>query len=308
MKNPKVTVVGSANVDLVIRSERKPTTGETLIGETFDIFTGGKGFNQATAAARLGAGVTLIGRIGDDLFGEMLRNAMATEHIDSQFVKNDAEAGTGVANIVVEPDGDNSIIVVPRANMCLTPTDIDEAEIRIAEADVLLLQLETPIDASQRAVEIAKANDTIVILDPAPARPLPKSLLAQVDILTPNVSEAAVLAGQEVTTPEAGVTVAKALQSQMATDGFSAVVLTLGEQGVLLCAPMQTEHIPAVPVEAVDTTGAGDAFCGALATALANGDDLLDAITFANSAGAAAVTVLGATPSMPTRQRIEAIH
>ena len=308
MKNPKVTVVGSANVDLVIRSERKPTTGETLIGETFDIFTGGKGFNQATAAARLGAGVTLIGRIGDDLFGEMLRNAMATEHIDSQFVKNDAEAGTGVANIVVEPDGDNSIIVVPRANMRLTPTDIDEAEIRIAEADVLLLQLETPIDASQRAVEIAKANDTIVILDPAPARPLPKSLLARVDILTPNASESAVLAGQKVTTPEAGVTVAKALQAQIATDGFSAVVLTLGEQGVLLCAPMQTKHIPAVPVEAVDTTGAGDAFCGALATALANGDDLLDAITFANSAGAAAVTVLGATPSMPTRQKIEAIH
>lgn len=308
MKNPKVTVVGSANVDLVIRSERKPTTGETLIGETFDIFTGGKGFNQAAAAARLGAVVTLIGRIGDDLFGEMLRNAMATEHIDTQFVKNDAEAGTGVANIVVEPDGDNSIIVVPRANMCLTPTDIDEAGIRIAEADVLLLQLETPIDASQRAVEIAKANDTIVILDPAPARPLPKSLLARVDILTPNVSEAAVLAGQKVTTPEAGGTVAKALQAQIATDGFSAVVLTLGERGVLLCTPGQTEHIPAVPVEAVDTTGAGDAFCGALATALANGDGLLDAVTFANSAGAAAVTVLGATPSMPTRQKIEAIR
>ena len=308
MQNPKVTVVGSANVDLVIRAERKPTKGETLIGETFDIFTGGKGFNQATAAARLGAAVTLIGRIGQDLFGEMLRTAMATEHIDSQFVKSDAKGGTGVANIVVEPDGDNSIIVVPRANMRLTPTDIDAAETRIAEAKVLLLQLETPIDASQRAVEIAKANDTTVILDPAPARSLPESLLAQVDILTPNVSEAAVLADQRVTTPEAGITAAKALQTQIAPDGFSAVVLTLGERGVLLCTPTRTEHVPAVPVEAVDTTGAGDAFCGALATALANGDDLLDAVTFANRAGAAAATVLGATPSMPTRQKIEAIH
>ena len=307
MKHPKVTVVGSANVDLVIRAERMPNKGETRIGEAFDIFTGGKGFNQATAAARLGAEVTFIGRIGDDPFADILRAAIGAEHINSQFVKTDAESGTGVATIVVEPDGENSIIVVPRANMRLTAKDIEDAANSIAEADVLLLQLETPIDASQSAIEIAKANDTIVILDPAPARPLPPNLLAQVDILTPNATEATVLSGHAVTTPEEGIAAAKTLQTQISKDGLSAVVLTLGEQGVLLCTPTQTTHIRAIPVEAVDTTGAGDAFSGALATALANGDDLSEAVTFAVAAGAAAVTVLGATPSMPTHEKIEAI-
>lgn len=307
MQQPKVTVLGSANVDLVIRAERMPNRGETLIGDAFDIFTGGKGFNQATAAARLGAEVTLIGRIGDDPFADVLRSAIESEQIDSQFVKTDAESGTGIATIVVEPDGDNSIIVVPRANMRTTPADIDEAKDCIANADVLLLQLETPIDASERAVEIAKASGTIVILDPAPARPLPSSLLSQVDILTPNATEAALLSGHAVNTLEAGVVTAKALQTQIAKDGHSAVVLTLGEQGVLLCTPTQSTHIPAISVDAVDTTGAGDAFSGALATALASGDDLSEAARFATAAGAAAVTVLGATPSMPTRSKIEAI-
>ena len=307
MQQPKVTVLGSANVDLVIRAERMPTKGETLIGETFDIFTGGKGFNQATAAARLGADVTLIGKIGDDPFGEMLRTAIESENIDSQFVKTDAEGGTGIATIIVEPDGDNSIIIVPRANMCITSEDIANAADSIAEAAVLLLQLETPIEASQTAINIAKANDTTVILDPAPARPLPPSLLSQVDILTPNATEATVLSGHAVTTPETGITAAKALQTQITTDGHSAVVLTLGEQGVLVCTPTQFTHLPAISVDAVDTTGAGDAFSGALATALANGDELSEAVKFATDAGAAAVTVLGATPSMPTPDKIETI-
>ncbi len=307
MSHPKVTVLGSANVDLVIRAERMPNRGETLIGETFDIFTGGKGFNQATAAARLGTQVTLIGRIGDDPFADVLRSAIESEQIDNRFVKTDAESGTGIATIVVEPDGDNSIIVVPRANMQITPADIDEAKDCIANADVLLLQLETPIDASERAAEIAKANDTIVILDPAPARPLPPSLLSQVDILTPNATEAALLSGHAVNTLEAGIVTAEVLQTQIATDSHAAVVLTLGEQGVLLYTPTQSIHVPALSVDAVDTTGAGDAFSGALATALANGNDLYEAVKFATAAGAAAVTVLGATPSMPTHEKIEAI-
>lgn len=305
MQQSKVTVVGSANVDLVIRSERMPSKGETLIGDAFDIFTGGKGFNQATAAARLGAEVTLIGRIGDDPFADILRSAIETEHIDNQFVKTDAESGTGIATIVVEPDGENSIIVVPRANMRLTPEDIEEAAISIAKAAVLLLQLETPIDASQRAMEIAKANGTTVILDPAPACSLPVDFLAQVDILTPNATEAAMLSGHAVANPEEGIAAAKALQSQIAADGHAAVVLTLGEQGVLVYTPTQSEHIPAIPVAAVDTTGTGDAFSGALAMALANGNALSEAVRFATAAGGAAVTVLGATPSMPTRSKIE---
>lgn len=308
MHQPKVTVVGSANVDLVIRAERMPNSGETLIGDAFDIFTGGKGFNQATAAARLGAQVTLIGRIGDDPFAEILRSAIESEHIDNRFVTTDAESGTGIATIVVEPDGDNSIIVVPRANMRLTSEDIADAADSIAEADVLLLQLETPIEASQTAINIAKANDTIVILDPAPARPLPPSLLAEVDILTPNATEAALLSGHTVNTSEDAFVTAETLQTQIATDSHAAVVLTLGEQGVLLCTSAQSTHIPAILVDAVDTTGAGDAFSGALATALANGDELSEAVKFAVAAGAAAATVLGATPSMPTREKIEAIR
>lgn len=307
MRNPKVTVVGSANVDLVLRTERMPIKGETLIGDAFDIFTGGKGFNQAAAAARLGADVTLIAKIGDDPFADILRSAIDSENINTEFVKTDADAGTGVAAIVVEPDGENSIIVVPGANMRLTPADIDVAQNSIAEADVLLLQLETPINTSEHAIEIAKANETIVILDPAPARPLPANLLSQVDILKPNEVEAGVLSGRAVSTPEDGVAAAKALQSQIASDGLSAVVLTLGQQGVLTYTQTQNTHLPAIAVEAVDTTGAGDAFSGALATALAEDKPLIEAVIFANAAGAAAVTTLGATPSMPKREKIEEI-
>ena len=307
MQQPKVTVVGSANVDLVTRAQRMPNKGETLIGDAFDIFTGGKGFNQATAAARLGAQVTLIGKIGDDPFANILRSAIDTEHIDNRYVKTDAENGTGIATIFIEPDGNNSIIVVPRANMCLTPKDVEHAAESIAQAEVLLLQLEIPINASQTAIEIAKANETIVILDPAPARSLPQDMLEQVDILTPNATEATVLSGYTVTTPEEAMTAAKTLQKQIATDEHSAVVLTLGEQGVLLCTPAQTTRIHPISVEVIDTTGAGDAFNGALATALANGDDLSEAVAFANVAGASAVTELGATPSMPTRAKIDEI-
>ncbi len=302
LMQPKVTVLGSANVDLVIRTERLPNRGETLIGDAFDIFTGGKGFNQATAAARLGANVTFIGRIGDDPFADILRTAIESEKIDSQYVKTDAENGTGIATIVVQPDGENSIIVVPRANMHITPADINEAENNIANADVLMLQLETPIEASVRAAEIAKANGTIVMLDPAPARQLPPTLLSKVDILKPNRTEASVLLRRKVTTPETAIAAAKTLQTKIANDGLSAVVLTLGEQGLILCTPTQTFQVPAIKTDVVDTTGAGDAFCGALAATLANGNSIDNSVRFAVAAGAAAVSVLGATPSMPTHE------
>ena len=302
LTQPKITVLGSANVDLVIRAERQPKKGETLIGDTFDIFTGGKGFNQATAAARLGAKVTLICRIGDDPFADILRSAIASEKIDTQYIKTDADNGTGIATIVVQPDGENSIIVVPRANMHITPADVNEAENNIANANVLMLQLETPIDASIRAAEIAKANDTIVMLDPAPARQLPSSLLSKVDILKPNETEASFLTGRKITTPESAIAAAKRLQTEIAKDGFSTVVLTLGEHGLIYCTPTQTFYVPAISTDVVDTTGAGDAFCGALANTLANGNSLDNSVRFAATAGAAAVTVLGATPSMPTHE------
>ena len=347
---PKVTVVGSLNIDLVSRAPRYPQQGETLIGDAFDIFTGGKGFNQATAAARLGADVTLIGCVGTDSFGEMLLSAMAAEQLDGRIKR--AEVGTGVATIVVEPNGENSIIVVPRANMALTPADIEDAAPCIAEAEVLLLQLETPIAASERAAEIAKANGTTVLLNPAPAQPLPANFLAHIDIIVPNESEAALLTGMPVTNAEEAVSAARRLMAtdaattapgsvargpvprdlapgpvargpvprglapgpvargpvprdaSLANTEIPAIVLTLGERGALLLTAEISEVIPALPVDVVDTTGAGDAFCGALATALASGESLREAVRFANLAGAAAVTTLGATPSMPTREEL----
>ena len=308
MKNsatPKVSVVGSLNIDLVCHATRRPDKGETLIGDAFDIFTGGKGFNQATAAARLGAEVMLVGSVGADPFGEMLLTATENEHIDSRFVKKRNDTGTGVATIVIEPDGDNSIIVVPRANMTLTTSDIDAAADVIADADVLLLQLETPVAASEHAASIAKTHGTTVILNPAPAQPLPDSLLAYVDILTPNQSETELLSGMQVSNDEEARNAAEVLRARMVDTETSAVVLTLGEQGALILTATISERIPALSVDAVDTTGAGDAFCGALATALASGETLRPAIGFANAAGAAAVTVIGATPSMPTLEKVD---
>lgn len=318
---PKVTVVGSLNIDMVSRAPRYPQQGETLIGDAFDIFTGGKGFNQATAASRLGADVTLIGCVGTDVFGEMLLSAVAAEQIQGR-VKRD-EVGTGVATIVVEPNGENSIIVVPRANMALTPADIEASAACIAAADVLLLQLETPIAASERAAAIAQANGTAVLLNPAPAQPLAAGFLAHVDIIIPNQSEAALLTGMPVTNAEEAVSAAHRLMNaetaatpvvargpaprnaSLVNTEIPAVVLTLGERGALLLTPEMSEAIPALPVDVVDTTGAGDAFCGALATALASGESLREAVRFANAAGAAAVTTLGATPSMPTREHLK---
>jgi ribokinase len=306
---PKVTVVGSLNIDLVCHATRRPGKGETIIGDAFDIFTGGKGFNQATAAARLGAEVTLVGSVGADPFGEMLLAATENEYIDSRFVTKRTDTGTGVATIVIEPDGDNSIIVVPRANMALTTADIDAAADTIADADVLLLQLETPVAASEYAAEIAKDSrkngGTIVILNPAPAQPLPDSLLAYVDILTPNQSEAELLSGMRVSNDEEIHNAAEVLRARMVDTATATVVLTLGKQGALILTATISERVPALSVDAVDTTGAGDAFCGALATALASGETLHTAIAFANAAGAAAVTVVGATPSMPTRAKVD---
>ena len=304
-RTPKVAVVGSLNIDLVCHATRRPDKGETLIGDAFDIFTGGKGFNQATAAARLGAEVTLVGSVGADPFGEMLLSATENEGIDSRFVTKRTDTGTGVATIVIEPDGDNSIIVVPRANMALTTAEIDAAADAIANADVLLLQLETPIAASEHAAAIAKAHGTTVLLNPAPAQPLPDSLLAYVDILTPNQSETELLSKMRVSNDEEARNAAAVLRARMTNTATSTVVLTLGKRGALILTATTSERVPARAVEAVDTTGAGDAFCGALATALASGETLHAAIAFANAAGAAAVTVVGATPSMPTREKVE---
>ena len=299
-RKPKVVVVGSFMMDLVIKAERRPQKGETLIGQQFGMFGGGKGNNQAIAAVRLGGDVTMVGRLGMDSFGDTLMDALVEEGVEIRFIVRDAEVGTGVGSPVIDADGDNSIIIVPRANMRLSAADVDRAASAISDSDVLLLQLEVPIAASQRAAEIAKSSGTKVILNPAPARDLPDSFLDQVDILTPNQVEAELLCGVEVSDSEGAERAARILLDR----GVSAVILTLGEGGALLFKDGLTTSIPAYRVNVVDTTAAGDAFCGALATALARGEALEDAVVFANAAGALAVTVLGAAPSMPTTKQI----
>ena len=303
-QHPKVVVVGSFNMDLVVKAGRRPQKGETLMGETFGMFIGGKGSNQAIAAARLGADVTMVGRLGVDLFGDTLMAAHAEEGICTDYVNRDTEVGTGVASILIDADGDNSIALVPQANMRLSVKDIERASESIAAADVLLLQLEVPIAASQCAAEIAKSNGATVVLNPAPAQELADDFLAQVDILTPNEVETESLSGVKVSTATDAERAAKVLLDK----GLSAVILTLGERGALLLTPDLTQLVPAHTVKVVDTTAAGDAFCGALATGLARGENLVAAVAFANAAGALAVTVLGAAPSMPTVAQVEAFR
>lgn len=303
-QNPKVVVVGSFNMDLVVKAGRRPETGETLMGKEFGMFIGGKGSNQAIAAARLGSDVTMIGRLGSDPFGDTLMAAHAEEGIHTDHVIQDTEVGTGVASIWVDADGDNSIVLVPQANMRLSLGDIERASESIAAADVLLLQLEVPRTASQRAAEIAKSNGAMVVLNPAPAQELPDNFLAQVDILTPNEVETESLSGIKVHSLADAERAAKVLLDK----GLSAVILTLGERGALLLTSDLTQQVPAYAVKAVDTTAAGDAFCGAFATGIARGENFVEAVAFANAAGALAVTVLGAAPSIPTAAQVEAFR
>ena len=298
---PKVVVVGSFMMDLVVKAERRPRKGETLIGDEFGMFIGGKGTNQAIAAARLGAQVHMVGRLGTDLFGDMFISALDKDGINTQFIARDPEVGTGVGTPVIDAQGDNSIIIIPRANMRLSIEDVNKAEEAISEADVLLLQLEVPIPSSQRAAEIARVGGATVILNPAPARELPDDFLRYIDIITPNETETEMLTGVEVTDQSGAERAAKNLLDK----GMSAVVLTLGERGALLLTQETTKAIPAYKVEVVDTTAAGDAFCGALATTIAKDEPLEQAVASANAAGAIAVTIMGAEPSMPAQQQLE---
>ncbi|MBI3969968.1 MAG: ribokinase [Chloroflexi bacterium] len=301
MVQPRVAVVGGVNMDLVFSAPRRPQPGETLVGTAFGTFVGGKGANQAVAAARAGAHVEFVGRLGADDFGRDIAAVLENEGISLRHVIRDAEAGTGVAEIVVEPDGTNSIIVVPRANGRLSARDVARARGAIAGCSVLLLQLEVPVAASEAAARAAKQTGATVILNPAPAADIPATLLARVDVLTPNEPETMQLTGIAPHTPEDAARAGRALLQR----GVGAVVLTLGERGALVVDEDGAERVPSFEVPAVDTTAAGDAFCGALGVALAEGRSLREATRFACAAGALAVTKMGAGPSLPARQEIE---
>jgi ribokinase len=279
-----IAVVGSINLDLVVGVERHPAPGETVIGDDRRELPGGKGANQAVAAARLGAAVALVGRVGADAQGARLRAGLAAEGVDVTHVREDPDAPTGVALIAVDAAGENTIVVSPGANARVGAGDVDAAHDVLAGAAVVLLQHEVPEEAVAAAIVAAGAT---VVLNPAPAR----AVAAPVDVLVPNRGELAALAGR------AGDPVALA----RSLAGARAVVVTLGAQGAVVVEGDRAEHVAAPHVRAVDTTGAGDAFCGALAQALDDGATLVEAARWAVRAAAASVTRAGAQGGLPRR-------
>jgi ribokinase len=287
-----VCVVGSINLDLVVAVERLPAPGETVVGGDHEALPGGKGANQAVAAARLGRQTALVGRVGDDDAGRRLVAALRAEGVDVSAVAVDPAAPTGIALIAVDARGENAIVVSPGANARVAADDVERARESLAGASVTLLQQEIPADAVSAAVRVSRG---LVVLNPAPARPVPRDLLERVDVLVPNRGELAALAGAA---PPAGAGEAAALAASL--DGPRAIVVTLGAAGAVVVADGRSERVPAPDVEVVDTTGAGDAFCGALADALAGGAKVVEATRHAVRAASLSVRRRGAQAGMPT--------
>lgn len=298
----KICVVGSSNIDLISRVPRLPKLGETMVGHSFHLGYGGKGANQAVMAAKLGAQVTMVTKLGRDVFGEGTLKNYRDQGIDTTHVLFDDALFSGVAPIFVDDNAKNFIVIVPGANMGLTPADAQAAQAAILGADILICQLEIPMETTFEAFRIAKRGKVRTILNPAPAASLPDELLRLADVCAPNETETELLTGLPVATTAQAEAAARKLLSR----GPTTVVLTLGERGALLVDKDRVEHIPAIRVDAVDPTGAGDAFIGSLAAFWGEGRPLRESIRLANAVAAQSVTKIGTQISFPNRAEADA--
>jgi ribokinase len=298
---PGIVVIGSSNTDMVIKLDRIPRPGETILGGEFLTAAGGKGANQAVSAARAGGKVTFIARVGRDVFGAQAIAGFRRDRVNVDYITQDAQSPSGVALIFVAKDGENSIAVAGGANTLLSPADVRRASKTITEADTLLMQLETPLETVQEAAKLAAQAGVHVILNPAPARRLPAALLGFVSILTPNEGEAEMLSGVRVRDQASAARAAERLLAR----GVQTVIITLASRGALVATKGLKQLVPGIRVKAVDCTAAGDVFNGALAVAISEGRSMLEAVRFANAAAAISVTRFGAQPSAPHRKEIE---
>jgi ribokinase len=301
MPRPSIIVVGSSNTDMIVKVDRLPASGETILGGEFSTASGGKGANQAVAAARAGGEVTFIARVGSDAFGQAALNVLRSSGVKADHVVTDETDSSGVALIFVAKSGQNSIAVAPGANRGLLPSDVRKAKDAFRGARVVLLQLETPPATAEAAARLGKSAGAKVILNPAPAQELPARLLRGLYLITPNEVEASLLTGITVNSEASAAKAAARLLAM----GVENVIITMGSRGALLVGPGISQFIPAHKVKAVDATGAGDVFNGCLAVAIAEGKTLLQAATFANAAAALSVTKLGAQASAPERKEVD---
>jgi ribokinase len=301
-KSNLIVVVGSSNMDLVAKAPKIPVVGETLTGTDFFMLPGGKGANQAVAAAKLGAEVVFVAKLGKDVFASKSLENFKSVNINIKHIEQLDGVPSGIAIIAVDDNGQNIIIVVPGANGKLMPADVDKAESDIANAAIVVCQLEVPIETVEQAARIANENNVPFILDPAPARELSDELLSMVDIIKPNETEAEILTGIKVTDQASAAKAADVLLAK----GVETVIITLGEKGLMFATKDGKEMIANNKVEAVDSTAAGDAFTGSLAYGLANGESLKEAAVYANAVAAISVTRFGAQSSMPTKEEVDA--
>ncbi|MFI5131798.1 MAG: ribokinase [Chitinophagales bacterium] len=300
----RIVVIGSINTDMVVRSSQIPGPGQTLMGHSFMTTGGGKGANQAVAAARLGADVSLIAKVGTDTFGKMAIENFKKEKISTENIYIDSLAPSGVAFIVVDDKGENIIIVAPGANSTLNEKDIQDAEVLIGNADIILFQLEIPMTTVAEGVRLAKKHNRLVMLNPAPATQIPEEILPLIDIITPNQTEALMLTGFAVNDTSTAQNACDVLHGK----GILTVIITMGEQGAYISSKNYKGLVPGFNAGVtVDTVAAGDTFCGGLAIAIAEGKSLQDAVQFANAAAALSVTKPGAQDSIPTRAEVETL-